>query len=55
MRRELAGKNPKVAEEILTYLDYTWGYKKCYWFMIGYIVFFFLLGWLILVIKARKL
>ena len=47
MRRELTGEPKFWQTVILDYLGYTWGYKRCYLFMVGYIIFVFLLGWII--------
>lgn len=54
MRRELKNNNQLISDGILQYLGYTWGYARCYWFMVGYIVAVFLIGWLILYLKAKK-
>lgn len=55
LRREIAGKNTFVQSVILQFLGYTWGYRTCYLFMVGYILFIWLLGWAVLVFKARKI
>ena len=54
MRRELDNSNPYITTAVLDLLGYRWGTTTCYWALVSYTVFVFLLGWLILTFKARK-
>ena len=54
MRRDLANNNPYITEAILDLIGYRWTAETCYWALIAYTVFVFMLGWLILRFKARK-
>ena len=53
VREELAGRNKYLEAIMLRYLGYTFGDRDCYLFLVGYWIFVFIVGWLVLLWKAR--
>lgn len=54
MRRLLDGRIKIINKEVLTYLGYEYGTDTCYYILIGMFVFYTLVGWLVLVLRARS-
>ena len=55
MRKELDGRNKQISNIILNFLGYNWLEWKCYSFCVLYYIFMFLVGWLVLLWRSRKL
>jgi len=53
MRRLLDGRNKLLNREVLTFLGYEYGTDTCYYILIGMIVGYTLIGWLVLVLRSR--
>lgn len=54
MRRLLTSRN-YIEDIVLNFFGFTWGVGMCYMALVLYSAFFFLLGWAIMVFKARSI
>jgi hypothetical protein len=53
MRRLLDGKNKLVSREVLIFLGYDYGAETCYYVLVGMIVGYTVLGWIVIEWRAN--
>lgn len=54
LRRVTLGQPDLIRNQILDYFGYTYGINICLYFLFGFLLFIFLLGWLAIYLKNKR-